>query len=82
MGMLKQGAAICAVIAILLLFVWFAGEGFESRRGKAEQIHAWFQRPDPRYADYKAAFPESNIVEYEKVRMSDRSLAAIESVVK
>lgn len=60
-----------AIVIVILFILWryFTTEDFETRREKAAVIHEWFgQKGSPKYSEYRAAVPGSDIVEYDQVR--------------
>lgn len=61
--------AILIVVVVLLIWWFSTKEDFETKREKASAIREWFnQNSDPQYNTYKTQVPESDIVEYDKIR--------------
>lgn len=58
---------VVLILLIILLWFYYKKEDFTSRRDKAAQIVAWFNKTNkPTYTEYKQHFGSaSNIVEYE-----------------
>ena len=78
-------AAVCVIIAILIMVAYkiISREGFATRQEKVHAIMQWFARHpiNPKYADYRNDVPGSNIVEFEQVRVSDKTINAINKIV-
>lgn len=64
-------AVICVFVILLcvLYFKYWSNEGFASLDQKAGALSSWLRaRPSASYGEYIEANPESNIVEYTKIR--------------
>lgn len=74
---------IFVIIVALYIYRTYYSEGFESKREKAQAIHKWFKdNKSPTYTRYKTEVPNSNIVDYEAVRLlPELTVNAIEAVL-
>ena len=57
---------IILILLIILIIFSNCRESFANKAEKAQVNHAWFIKiTNPSYADYRAAVPDANIVDYE-----------------
>jgi hypothetical protein len=73
-----EGLQLAAICIAVILYLWvysrfrclcFAQEDFATVDEKASQFSEWMtQHPSPTYAEFIQSNPDSNIVEYTKLR--------------
>lgn len=62
-------AIICVAVLLVIILIRGQSEGFSTVEEKAQQLSGWMtQHPTAPYVEYIQANPESNIVEYTKLR--------------
>lgn len=64
-------AVVVLIIVIAIAKGWFGmgSEDFATKREKAAAMSEWFANTaTPTYAEYRKSVPDSDIVEYERVR--------------
>ncbi len=62
---------IALVVASYTIFKKYMGENFQSREEKASFITNWAQnKPKISYNDFKSQVPDSDIIDYDKIKKS------------
>lgn len=80
---LYAAAAIVVILVLLYLGGFCCTEGFANVEDKARHLSSWLiDNPDAQYIEFIKANPESNIVEYTKLKQNGQRVGALAEALR